>query len=100
MSPAWRTSSFGTTRATAWRPGRPQVWFRTVYLKTLRDLRVPIFGWGVGIGFLIAVVLAAIPTLLGTAEARAAVLALGPTFAWFAEPIKIDTPGGYATWKY
>jgi ABC-2 type transport system permease protein len=21
-------------------------------------------------------------------------------FAWFADPIKIDTPGGYATWKY
>ncbi|MFI4972364.1 MAG: ABC transporter permease subunit, partial [Hyphomicrobiales bacterium] len=76
------------------------MWFRNVYLKTLRDLRVPIFGWGVGIGFLIAVVLAAIPTLLGTAEARAAVVALGPSFAWFAEPIKIDTPGGYATWKY
>ncbi len=76
------------------------MWFRNVYLKTLRDLRVPIFGWAVGIGFLIAVVLAAIPTLLGTAEARAAVVALGPSFAWFAEPIKIDTPGGYATWKY
>ena len=76
------------------------MWFRTVYLKTLRDFRIPIFGWGAGLGLLIAVVLVAIPTLLGTAEARAAVVALGPSFAWFAEPIQIDTPGGYATWKY
>ncbi|HYM96755.1 MAG TPA: ABC transporter permease subunit [Candidatus Sulfotelmatobacter sp.] len=76
------------------------MWFRTVYLKTLRDFRIPIFGWGAGLGLLIAVVVAAIPTLLGTAEARAAVVALGPSFAWFAEPIQIDTPGGYATWKY
>jgi len=76
------------------------VWFRTVYLKTLRDFRIPILGWGIGVGLLIAVVLAAIPTVLATPEARAAVVALGPSFAWFAEPVKIDTPGGYATWKY
>jgi ABC-2 type transport system permease protein len=76
------------------------VWFSSIYLKTLRGFRVPILGWGLGIGVLMAVVLTAIPTVLGTPEARAAVVALGPSFAWFAEPIKIDTPGGYATWKY
>jgi ABC-2 type transport system permease protein len=76
------------------------VWFSSIYLKTLRGLRVPILGWGLGLGVLFAVVLAAIPTVLGTAAARAAVVALGPSFAWFAEPVKIDTPGGYATWKY
>ncbi len=47
-----------------------------------------------------AAIFAAVPQLLATAEARAALLALGPSFAWFAEPVKIDTPGGYATWKY
>jgi ABC-2 type transport system permease protein len=76
------------------------VWFRSIYLKTLRGFRVPILGWGLGLGTLMAVVLVAIPTVLGTPAARAAVVALGPSFAWFAEPIKIDTPGGYATWKY
>jgi polyether ionophore transport system permease protein len=76
------------------------VWFSSIYLKTLRGFRVPILGWGLGLGVLFAVVLAAIPTVLGTAAARAAVVALGPSFAWFAEPIKLDTPGGYATWKY
>ena len=76
------------------------MWFSSIYLKTLRGFRVPILGWGLGLGVLFAVVLAAIPTVLGTAAARAAVVALGPSFAWFAEPIKLDTPGGYATWKY
>jgi ABC-2 type transport system permease protein len=74
--------------------------FRSIYLKTLRDYRVPIFGWGLGLGVLIAVIFAAVPQLLATPEARASLVALGPSFAWFAEPVKIDTPGGYATWKY
>ena len=76
------------------------MWFSSIYLKTLRGFRVPILGWGLGLGVVMAVVLAAIPTVLGTPAARAAVVALGPSFAWFAEPIKIDTAGGYATWKY
>jgi ABC-2 type transport system permease protein len=76
------------------------VWLRSIYLKTLRGFRVPILGWGLGFGILLAVVLVSIPTVLGTPAARASVVALGPTFAWFADPIKIDTPGGYATWKY
>ncbi len=76
------------------------MWFRSIYLKTVRGFRVPIFGWGVGLGLLMAAVLAAVPTLLNTAAARAAVVALGSSFAFIAEPIKIDTPGGYATWKY
>jgi ABC-2 type transport system permease protein len=76
------------------------VWFSSIYLKTLRGFRTPILGWGLGLGTLMAVVLVAVPTVLGTAAARAAVVALGPSFAWFAEPVKIDTPGGYATWKY
>jgi ABC-2 type transport system permease protein len=76
------------------------VWFRSVYLKTLRDYRIPILGWGGGLGILMLVVLAAVPSVISTPEARASLVALGPSFAWFAEPIKIDSPGGYATWKY
>ncbi|HEX9094842.1 MAG TPA: ABC transporter permease subunit [Candidatus Dormibacteraeota bacterium] len=76
------------------------MWFRSIYLKTVRGFRVPIFGWGVGLGVLMAAVLAAVPTILNTASARAAVVALGSSFAFIADPIKIDTPGGYATWKY
>jgi len=76
------------------------MWLRSIYLKTLRDFRIPIAGWGVGLGLLMAVVLTAVPSLLATPQARASLVALGSTFAWIAEPIKIDTPGGYATWKY
>ncbi len=76
------------------------MWFKSIYLKTLRSFRVPIFGWGVGLGFLMAAVLAAVPSLLNTASARAAMVSLGSSFAFIAEPIKIDTAGGYATWKY
>jgi ABC-2 type transport system permease protein len=76
------------------------VWFSSIYSKTLRGFRVSILGWGLGFGILLAVVLASVPSLLATPAARASVIALGPVFAWFADPIKIDTPGGYATWKY
>jgi ABC-2 type transport system permease protein len=76
------------------------VWFRSIYLKTLRELRVGILGWGLGWGALVAAIYTTVPALVSTPSARAALLALGPSFAWFADPVKIDTPGGYATWKY
>jgi ABC-2 type transport system permease protein len=28
------------------------------------------------------------------------VVSLENSFSWLAEPIKVDTPGGYAIWKY
>jgi ABC-2 type transport system permease protein len=74
--------------------------FRSIYLKSLRDYRVPILGWGLGLGALLATVLIAIPTVFATPAAKAAVVSLGSSYAWIAEPIKIDTAGGYATWKY
>ena len=76
------------------------MWFSSVYLKTLRDYRIAIFGWGMGLGLLMYVVIIAVPALVTTAEARAALLSLAGSFAWMAEPVKMDTPGGYATWKY
>jgi ABC-2 type transport system permease protein len=74
--------------------------FRSIYLKSLRDYRVPILGWGLGLGVLLATVLIAIPTVFSSPAAKAAVVSLGSSYAWIAEPIKIDTAGGYATWKY
>jgi len=77
------------------------MWFRNVYLKSLRDARVAIFGWGIGLGLLMYLVLAAISKVLGTTPAeKAAVQTLAQSFAWVAEPIQVTTPGGYATWKY
>jgi polyether ionophore transport system permease protein len=74
--------------------------FRNIYLKSLRDYRIAIPGWGLGIGLLIFVVLSSFPSLVETPAARASLVSLGPSFAWIAEPLKIDTPGGYATFKY
>ncbi len=77
------------------------MWFSSVYLKTLRDYRIAILGWGLGLGLLMYILLAEFNTLLGgTPAARAALVSLGASFAWIAEPIALGTPGGYATWKY
>lgn len=76
------------------------MWFNSIYLKTLREIRIAILGWGAGMGLLMYVVLAAMPSLLDTPQARASVVSLGSSFTWLAEPIALDTPGGYVTWKY
>jgi ABC-2 type transport system permease protein len=76
------------------------MWFKSIYLKTLRDFRIATLGWGVGMGLLMYVVLVAVPSLIATPAARASVVSLGGTFSWLAEPIALDTPGGYVTWKY
>src|SRR6266496_684271 len=81
-------------------PRRLAMLFRNIYLKTLRDYRIAILGWGIGMGLLVFVVLSSFPSLVETPQARASLVSLGPAFAWIAEPIKIDTPGGYATFKY
>jgi ABC-2 type transport system permease protein len=75
------------------------MWFRSIYLKTLRDFRIAMLGWGVGMGILIYVVLATFPSLVETPQARASLVSLSGTFAWLAEPIAVDTSGGYATFK-
>src|SRR5689334_3319768 len=74
--------------------------FRSVFLKTLRDYRIAILGWGLGLGLLMYVVVDAISSVTATAAARATLVSLAGSFAWLAEPIRVDTPGGYATWKY
>lgn len=76
------------------------MWFRNVYLKSLRDYRIAILGWGLGTGLLIYIVLASFPQLVLTPQARASLVTLAQGFAWLAEPVKVDTAGGYATFKY
>ena len=76
------------------------MWFRSVYLRTLRDFRIAILGWGIGLGLLMYAVLTAVSSLVATPQARASLVGLAGSFAWIADPIAVDTPGGYATWKY
>ena len=76
------------------------MWLSSIYLKSLRDYRIPILGWGLGMGVVLYAVLAAVPSLMTTPQARASVVSLAASFPWLAEPVAVDTPGGYATWKY
>ena len=76
------------------------MWFSSVFLKTLRDYRIAILGWGLGLGLLMYTVLSAVSALIATPAARADLVSLAGSFAWIAEPIHVDTAGGYATWKY
>ncbi len=72
---------------------------RSVYLKTLRDARVPVMAWGLGLGALAATALYAGWLQSTTPEAQAALVALAPAFAWWADPVAITTPGGYVAWR-
>jgi ABC-2 type transport system permease protein len=76
------------------------MWFNSVFLKTLRDFRIAILGWGIGMGLMMYAVLSAVSSLMGTAAERASLVSLAGQFSWIAEPVSVDTPGGYATWKY
>ncbi len=75
--------------------------FRTVLTKSLRDYRWAILGWGLGMGVLVYTVYVAYTQLLGTsALSEAALQQLANQFRFFAEPIALNTAGGYVTYKY
>src|SRR5436309_6411816 len=99
MSRASRTSSCVTTRRTASRPRRPAMWLSSVFLKTLRDYRIAILGWGIGMGLVVVSPMASVSTLITTPEAREQLASLAANFAWNADVVAVTTIGGYATWK-
>ena len=72
---------------------------RNVYLKTLRDYRIGILGWGVGMGLIVLFTMASVSQLIATSSLRAELVALANQFAWNAAPVAVDTPGGYAMFK-
>lgn len=76
------------------------MWFSSVFLKSLRDFRIAILGWGIGMGLMMYAVLSAVSSLIGSPAARKDLVSLASQFSWIAEPVSVDTPGGYATWKY
>src|ERR1019366_9448153 len=99
MSRASRTSFCATTRGTARVPRRTTMWFSSVYLKTLRDYRVAILGWGVGMGLVVVSTMASLTALVTTPQAREQLVSLAATFAWNADAVAVDTIGGYAMFK-
>jgi ABC-2 type transport system permease protein len=75
------------------------VWLRSVFLKTLRDYRIAILGWGIGMGLVVVSPMASVSALVTTPQARQQLISLAQTFAWNADPVAVDTIGGYATFK-
>ena len=73
--------------------------FRSIYLKTLRGYWIAILGWGIGMGLVLIELIAGVSAIISTPQQRADLAAMAAQFAWNAEAIKADTPGGYATWK-
>ena len=71
--------------------------FSSIFLKTLRDYRIAILGWGIGMGLVIVSPMASVATLISTPQQREALAALAAQFAWNADPVAADTIGGYAT---
>jgi ABC-2 type transport system permease protein len=75
------------------------MWLRNVFLKTLREYRIAILGWGIGMGLVVVSPMASVGTLVTTPQAREQLVSLAATFAWNADVVAVDTVGGYATWK-
>jgi ABC-2 type transport system permease protein len=72
---------------------------RSIYLKTLRDYRVAVLGWGLGLGVLLYGTLAAYASQVATPQAQAQFAQLAQTFRFFAAPVEVTTPTGFATWR-
>jgi ABC-2 type transport system permease protein len=75
------------------------VWLSSVFLKTLRDYRVAILGWGIGMGLVVVSPMASVAALVTTPQAREQLVSLAATFTWNADTVAVDTIGGYATFK-
>ena len=68
--------------------------FRTIWSKSLRDYRVAILAWGLGLGLFAAVDFAeSTPTTI------AAFGSLAPLFRFLGDPYAIQTPEGFITWR-
>jgi ABC-2 type transport system permease protein len=72
-----------------------------VFLKTLRDCRVPILGWGLGVGAIAPIIFVSVPVVFASPAGREGLLALtrNPAVRLLVEPVDILSPGGYATWR-
>src|SRR5262245_27047844 len=78
------------------------MWFRSVFLKTLRDYRVPILAWGSGMGMFVPIIFVSVATVFaGSPQLQTELLALArnPALRLFPEAVAVLTPGGYATWR-
>ena len=75
------------------------MWFTSIYLRTLRSFRLAIVGWSIGMGLVMVELAAALGSLISTPAARHVLVSLASAYAWNADPVAVDTVGGYSTWK-
>ena len=75
------------------------MWLSSIFLKTLRDYRVAILGWGIGMGLVVVSPMASVAALVTTPQAREQLISLAATFVWNADTVAVDSIGGYATFK-
>ena len=66
----------------------------SVFLKTLRDYRIAILGWGIGMGLVVVSPMASVAAMISTPQARQQLVSLAAQFTWNAEAIAVDTAGG------
>jgi polyether ionophore transport system permease protein len=69
--------------------------FRSMWSKSLRDYRVSILAWGIGLAMLMFVGFATATTAVLTGFAS-----IAPLLSFLGEPYKMLTPEGYITFRY
>lgn len=69
--------------------------FRSIWSKSLRDYRVPILAWGIGLALLMFVGFAT-----ATTPVLMAFVSIAPLVSFLGEPIAMTTPAGYITFRY
>lgn len=72
--------------------------FRTIFTKSLRDYRWAILGWGIGLGLAVYAQYATFASALSGAS-TAQLQQLMQQFSFFGETRKLNTPGGFVTFK-
>ena len=66
--------------------------FRTIWSKSLRDYRVAILSWGLGLGLLMLTIFAS-----ATPSIRELYVSLASSFRFLGDPFAVNTPEGYVT---
>src|SRR3979409_673345 len=100
-SRAWRSSFCAST---SWNvpllllpDGRCLTMFRTVWSKTLREYRIAIPGWGIGLVLLLFAEFASVATL--DLASLSCVGQLAKKIRLFDDPLAFTTPAGYVTFR-
>src|SRR6266702_8276145 len=94
----WRKSSCTSMSQSSRRPrlqDRRSAMFGSIWSKSLRDYCVPILSWGIGLGLLMYVGFAT-----ATTPVLAAFASIVPLVGFLGEPVAMQTPAGYITFRY